>query len=315
MTSTPRWPVQWPPFWQPALKRREIWRTVLGVVLIVALEFVFLLWLAKNGALVAIPIIKVMGGAGIPPGSIDTAINLTGFFGLHGALFLVVRLLHGRRYRSLFGPATRLFGQHFLRGGAVMLGIGALFLAISAVESFVLPEAVTPRLAPGLGLREWALLLVPGLLLIFSQTLAEEAVFRGYLLQQLRARFTTPILWAVLPSLIFGALHYAPGTFGQINALGYVANASLMGVMAAFVTLRTGNLGAAAGLHFGNNASMMMVGMAGPLDGLSLMTVMVDPKSGYVLYSLILQAVVVAVAFAIWWRWMDRHRPIANTVG
>ena len=55
------------------------------------------------------------------------------------------------------------------------------------------------------------------------------------------------------PALIFGGLHFSPGTYGTVNALVYVLNAAVAGTLAAFITLRTGNLGASAGLHFGNN--------------------------------------------------------------
>ncbi len=46
------------------------------------------------------------------------------------------------------------------------------------------------------------------------QTGAEELVFRGYLQQQLAARFASPLIWMVLPALIFGAVHYDPATAG-----------------------------------------------------------------------------------------------------
>ena len=159
---------------------------------------------------------------------------------------------------------------------------------------------------------EWLIGLLPALALILMQVAAEEVAFRGYLLQQLRARFRSPLVWAVLPALVFGALHFDPATYGLVNALAYVANATAMGTLAAFVTIRTGNLGAAIGLHFGNNASMVLFGLEGELSGFSLYGVAMDPASGYATYSILAQTVAALLLFAAWWRWMNRHRPIAN---
>ena len=41
--------------------------------------------------------------------------------------------------------------------------------------------------------------------------IAEEALFRGYLLQQLAVRNPSPLIWMVLPALVFAALHIDPG--------------------------------------------------------------------------------------------------------
>jgi membrane protease YdiL (CAAX protease family) len=50
---------------------------------------------------------------------------------------------------------------------------------------------------------------------VLIQTGAEEVLFRGYMQQQLAARFSSPILWMVLPSAIFAALHYQPEIMGD----------------------------------------------------------------------------------------------------
>ena len=53
---------------------------------------------------------------------------------------------------------------------------------------------------------------------------------------------------------------------------------ALFGLAAADLTARTGNLGAAVGLHFANNASaVLMVGIKGNLGGLALYNATVDP--------------------------------------
>nr|WP_275116165.1 CPBP family intramembrane glutamic endopeptidase [Aliiroseovarius subalbicans] len=152
------------------------------------------------------------------------------------------------------------------------------------------------------------------MVLIFIQTLAEELVFRGYLLQQLRARFRSIWIWAVLPSFLFGALHFDPLTYG-VNAYFYVLNTTVAGVLACLITIRTGNLGAAAGLHFANNMLVMIMGVAGELGGFTLLAMTVNPMSGYMTWSILSQTGLSLVIFALWWRWMNRQHAIANAPG
>lgn len=298
-----------PAFWQPAEARPQLWRTALGVVVTA------LVWIASGFGLVWLAA-KV---SDMPPAMVMDATSWSGsamffltFLGLHFGLAIALRLLHRRGYTSLFGPRHTLNRSHLINGALVMLAMAAGLYAFMGVENLVLPEGVPPpihRLRPT---GDWLFGLVPALALIFLQVSAEEVAFRGYLLQQLRARFRSPLIWAIAPALVFGALHFDPRTYGLVNATAYVANATIMGTLAAFVTLRTGNLAAAIGLHFGNNASLVLVGLDGQLSGFSLFSVEMDPASGYATYSIVAQTLVAAAIFAFWWRWMNRHRPIAN---
>ncbi len=147
--------------------------------------------------------------------------------------------------------------------------------------------------------------------LVLVQTLAEELIFRGYLLQQLRARFRSLWVCAVLPSALFGLLHFSPATWG-VNAYMYVLNTTVVGVILCLVTLRTGNLGAAAGLHFGNNMIAFILGVRGELDGLTLFGLEVAPDSGYMTWSFTVVTALSLALFLAWWRWMNRQHAIAN---
>ena len=71
-----------------------------------------------------------------------------------------------------------------------------------AVEHLVLPEGMPPEVARLRPLGEWLMGLAPALVLILWQVSAEEVAFRGYLLQQLRARVRSPLVWAVLPAFL-----------------------------------------------------------------------------------------------------------------
>lgn len=296
-------------FWQPAEDRKQVWRTLLGLVIVFAIWIALSLGILLAAAdLLGLPVWRVAQGRSWS----TAAAFFLGFLGFHLGLLVVLPLLHRRGYASLLGPSRRLNWRHFRAGLATALAIAAALYGVMGLEHLVLPDGVSPPILPAQPLLPWLLGLVPALLLILMQTFAEEAVFRGYLLQQLRARFRSVLVWAVLPSLLFGLLHFDASTYGTLNAAVYVLNAAVMGSLAALITARTGNLAAAIGLHFGNNATMVLIGLRGSLDGFSLFVVDMDLKSGYATYSILTQTAVMALVFALWWRWMGRHRPIAN---
>lgn len=85
---------------------------------------------------------------------------------------------------------------------------------------------------------------------------AEEAVFRGYLLDALRAG-AGPLVAVVVTSVLFAAAH---GGNPGVAPLAF-ANLLLAGVLLAVAVLRTGTLWLATGVHLGWNWAM-----AGPLD-------------------------------------------------
>jgi membrane protease YdiL (CAAX protease family) len=297
------------PFWHPALQKAQIWRTLLGFVTIMAIWLFGTLAILQLAArLTGRPLYELAGAGDFGAAA---AFFLT-FAGFHVGLLLVLPVLHRRGYRSLFGPTRRLNLRHFGFGVAVTVVLAMGLYSLMIVEHLVLPEGVAPEIARGQPVTPWLIGLIPALALILFQTFAEEAVFRGYLLQQLRARFRSVWVWGILPSLAFGALHFDAASFGVINASAYVLNATVMGTLAALVTLRTGNLGAAAGLHFGNNAALVLIGIGGNLDGFSLWLVQMDLQGGYTTYSILTQTVAMLLVYLVWGGWMGRHRPIAK---
>jgi hypothetical protein len=112
---------------------------------------------------------------------------------------------------------------------------------------------------------------------VLIQTGAEEVLFRGYMQQQLAARFSSPIMWMVLPSAIFAALHYQPEIMGD-NTWLMMAAVFVFAVLAADLTAVTGNIGAAWAMHFVNNAlAILVVATDGPLSGLALYIAPISP--------------------------------------
>ena len=295
-----------PAFWQPALGRPQLWRTLLGLVLTGAVFALVGMGLVIGAVLVLGMSRQELAEAATP---LSALMIFLPFLGFHIGLALVLPLLHKRNYLSLFGPSLRLNLRHFRYGmGAIGLLAVAGFV-VTGLEQLLWPGA--PEIVQVRPLGGWLLWLPIVIPVVFIQSLAEELVFRGYLLGQLRARFRSLWVCAVLPSALFGVLHFAPGTWG-LNAYMYVLNTTLVGVIACLVTLRTGNLGAAAGLHFANNLLALGLGVKGELEGLTLFALVVTPDSGYMTWSFAVVTVLSIAIFLAWWRWMNLNGFDAN---
>jgi len=105
---------------------------------------------------------------------------------------------------------------------------------------------------------------------ITIQSATEEIVYRGYLQQQLAVMSRSRWVWMGVPSVLFGAAHYFNG-YGPSEGLLWAFWATLLGLACADLTARTGNLGAAIGLHTANNVfASAVIGIDGwPSSGLA----------------------------------------------
>lgn len=117
----------------------------------------------------------------------------------------------------------------------------------------------------------WVTLLPVALLAVLVQVSAEELFFRGYLQQQCACLSSARWVWMGLPSALFGLLHYWNG-FGAADGVIWAIWAGLLALACADLTARTGNLGAAIGLHLANNLiAVLLYGVQGwPASGLAL---------------------------------------------
>jgi hypothetical protein len=252
----------------PARRRAAVWRLALGALLVVAVYVAIIAAVAafvqlRYGTFLAGGFLLAMTTGNTPGGLL---MLLYSFGGLAIGCCVAVRLLHDRRAGTLFGPARATLQN------ACVVALPLIALNLLALPLVLGREGIEPGLAP----RDFAVMLVPALVGLAVQIGAEELAFRGYLQQQLAARFRAPLVWAALPSVLFGALHYSPQDFGAAAPVVAIW-AGLFGLAAADLTARTGNLGAALGLHFATNvAALLFVSLAGTLDGLALWRIRVD---------------------------------------
>lgn len=247
----------------PARPTAQLWRLALGVGIVVAcyyaLGFAYFNLLAKlvtTGEWAAFS--REISQGSTPRGMIA----LLGSFGIIVvALALVLRSLHRRGISTVIGPLPRA-ASDFFRTGVALSALGFLL--------WLLPEPEMMSATPNLPTLRWLALLPLTLPLLFLQISAEELAFRGYLQSQLAARLPHPAVWLIVPSLLFGMLHYDPATQGA-NAPLFVLIAALFGLAAADLTARSGTLGAALALHFAINFSAILItAPQGTLNGLAL---------------------------------------------
>lgn len=241
---------------KPVHAGAALWRLILGIFVITAV------YLA--GALGGVSAYVYFGGAPIDltvPGRTaeEVLLLLVSFGPLILGIWLAAVMVHRRDLSSLMGEG---WAEDFLRATLLLGLLYGGFLGLSHMSGL--------RTLPNMPLGAWLAILPLAIAATLIQTLAEEILFRGYLMQQLAARFTARWIWFAIPSLLFGAAHTEPDLYG--NAWIYpVLAATLFGVIAADLTTRSGNLGHAWGLHFATNTLALTVIATGPaMTGLAL---------------------------------------------
>ncbi|MEB8387552.1 CPBP family intramembrane metalloprotease [Rhodobacteraceae bacterium KMM 6894] len=189
--------------------------------------------------------------------------NLFVFAPLIAALGLAMAVAHRRPLIQLIGPVDLALAQ----GRRVFLVVAALYAVMALIP---LPDSF--EIQSNLAVRTWISFLPLAVLGLLIQVSAEELIFRGYLQSQLAARFPHPFIWMILPSALFGVLHYQPVLLGN-GAWLVVAWATLFGLAAADLTARSGTLGPAIALHLINNfGAILFIAPQGSFDGLALYT-------------------------------------------
>ena len=234
-------------FAQPALAAPAIWRLVASVGVVFGALLVLGLGGGAVGLAFGLDVSSLISSFETP---ISSLALLATFLIWRPALWLAMLLFSRRAYRTVFGPTNRANGREFLVGLLIAIALAVLStgLAYIAVGAPVFSQV---SLAPWIG---FALAALP---LIYIQSSAEELLFRGLILQHMAARFGAFWAWGLIPSILFGLLHWNPDGYGAAVWM-VLAITGLTGLVFAVVTAATGNLGAAMGLHFGLNTYALL---------------------------------------------------------
>lgn len=182
----------------------------------------------------------------------------------------VLRALHNRSILSLIGPIS-LATRQAVR---VIIYLIPLYVLIT-----VMPAGPDQALRPNLPFGTWLIVLLWLLPLIALQSGTEELVFRGYFQSQLAATFRNPLIWLLVPSSVFAAIHWGNADTTAAS-VAYVVITFLTAVAAADVTGRAGTLGPALAMHFINNT--FAIGVFAYDDWLYGASLWVTPLNGEV---------------------------------
>ena len=247
----------------PARHKSELWRFVLGIVVAmfcylmfnrIFFRAVYDLWPADSAA----DYDMLLTGSTVA----SMYLLMFSFVFMTLATGIAVRAIHDRPMGSLLGPLGLALPQ-FARVSVAMI-------VLTAVVFVLPPWQMGGQLTLNMPPLRWLLLLPLSMLAVLVQVSAEEIVFRGYVQQQLAARFRSPLIWMVLPSAFFALGHYLPDSAGA-NALPIAIWAGVFGILMADLTARSGSLGPAIAFHFWNNVSaIVIVSLPDDLSGLAL---------------------------------------------
>ena len=247
----------------PARAKASLLRLILGLV-ITALLYMLLVSLSWQ------VLLSVMGEAWFeqtlqlpgPSSPSQMFVILGSFVFMTAAASFTVWSLHHHSPLLLIGEFARAKGQFFRT-------IGSLFV-MATVVAVIASYGTT--FVQNLPLSQWLGLLPLTLAFLLIQVSAEELVFRGYLQSQLAALGLHRFFWIMIPSAIFGLLHYDPAVMGA--AAPWIAlSTTLFGVIAADLTARSGTLGPAIAFHFvWNFYAIVLCGFPDYLGGLAFFT-------------------------------------------
>lgn len=249
---------------EPARVHPEVWRLALGLVLVAG--FFLVLSQILFGALFGLMGPDIASWVALDATSGQTTVGMLVLLGQLGLLAaasaIVCVIVHKRGPSTLLGPSGLALRQFIVVAAA---------MALLTVALIVLPPYNSGEpLQKNMNFGRWILLLPFALVAILAQSGAEEIFFRGYIQQQLAARFRSPLVWILLPAGLFGLGHYLPDSAGS-NAVTIALWAVMFGILMADLTARAGTLGPAIAVHFFNNVSaMVLVATPDQMSGLAL---------------------------------------------
>lgn len=249
----------------PARDYPQLWRLVAGLVLATAIAVAVsrAVQVALFSAVPGLSVDPVAFATGNTPVSLLILLSSFGFVIL--GVMMAARIVQRRPGLGLIGPLPLALWQ-FWRV--------TRYLVLIALVLFLLPPygmgvELSANIEPGL----WIMLLPVSLMAVLLQVSAEEILFRGYMQQSLAARFSSPLVWMVVPSALFALGHYLPQEAGE-NAILIALWSGVFGLLTADLTARSGTLGPAIAMHLFNNVTaLLIVALPDSLSGLALYTV------------------------------------------
>lgn len=273
------------------------WLTILGSLAI------FVVWSVFGPVLTGIDTIVAAGvkeGAlDLPTWAVELITTTTGMATI--ALFTPLVLLAARLFqRRRAGTVSSVTGRLRWRwlGTCVLIAVGTSLAAVAGTAALLSAYGIEMSDGEFIG---WTPLLISMAVLaaiIPFQASAEEYLCRGWILQAVGGR--APWLAIAVQALVFAMLHGWQGRWAFVFFL-------VFGVVAGVLTVRTGGLEAAIGLHLVNNIVVIStITAAGVLD-------QIGKPSAAGWQHIVVDALMVCVYLAVV-VWLARRRGVATTV-
>jgi len=191
---------------------------------------------------------------GISPLILYVVYNLAFPFFLLG-IYLSLRFLHRRSFKTLITPARRISWQRIAQGFIVYFLLVVLEIAISYIVS---PQEFTLNFQ----LRDFLSFVPIAVVMTSLQTSTEELFFRGYLLQGIGDR-VGKWLAILFPSLLFMLLHLSNPEVTTQESWEAVASLVIyyfmIGAFLAWLTIKDNGLELALGVHAANNIATFLI--------------------------------------------------------
>lgn len=253
----------------PARPNAKLWRTVVGLILVlliwagwtvlvlIAGLFAEIMSQRSNGNGLEIERLLRAIATGQTPA--DVAILLVSFWGLWIGVWVAVRSMHMRKLRTIFGFQQRIIWRD--------VGLGVAIVGVYIIANLTLSNMTggTPYRS-SVSLVDWLIFVVPITALIFLQSAGEELLFRGYLIQNFAARFRSPLIWGLIPAILFG-LGHASSDPTLLMSVYHVVATIMFAFIATVVVWRTGGISVTMGMHVANNFAAFLV--AGSNDSMN----------------------------------------------
>jgi membrane protease YdiL (CAAX protease family) len=223
---------------------------VLAVVMLSVLwAAALVMWAASDGAMSVGRAYGVLSDVGRTGRTLQSyAYELTSVgLGSWAAAWAVIALaarLYRRPFRTFLTAAPRFRWSLVLAGLTIALPIVGGPLAVGYLSGH--GEGVAPVLAPGPALWARAVYIAASITFLGMAALAEEVLFRGWLLQQSAVFIRNVGLLLAVNGLLFSAAHFDP------DPGAFILRAA-MGAAWSWVVLRTGGVEFALGAHLANN--------------------------------------------------------------
>jgi hypothetical protein len=206
------------------------------------------------------------------------------------AVWLALVAVHRRGLRTVLTGARRFRWSHLLASFFVLL---AILLVALAAQALVWPDELEVRFDPA----RFFLMLPWVAVMLVLQVLAEEVVFRGYLLQGLRLLLPAWTVWLAVTVLFALAHGLNPETMNEpLFLLMFVIISGYL----TFLPFHSNGLEVALGVHLANNvAALLLVG--NELSNYPTSTILWAPAPGLV-ESLVGAAVIFPLHFWLLFR-------------